>query len=299
MGVGKIWVLGGGTSVERDVSLRSSKSVYKALQEAGFQPRFIDTRDDNSYLAAAGNDIVLPILHGSFGEDGKLQALLEERGIPFLGSGSLASAHCFDKWVTRQILTEHEIEMPKGAMVSFDEYNSHPLSQNPHVLKLVDGGSSIGTYIVRKPEDKAEVQEAIFAGSQLLIENLIIGTEITIAILDEEALPVVEIQPPVDGEFNYDNKYNGRTQELCPAVSLSEAQQSAAQEMALRVHKAMQCRHFSRVDIMVDREGDMYVLEINTIPGLTDQSLFPKAAAVSGLSMPDLCKKFVELVARR
>jgi D-alanine-D-alanine ligase len=125
-----------------------------------------------------------------------------------------------------------------------------------------------------------------------------VGNEITVPILDQKALPVVEIVPPDNEEFDYDNKYNGRSQELCPPLSVPRETQKQAQELAEKVHKTMGCRHLSRVDIMIDKAGKLYVLEINTMPGMTDQSLYPKSALVAGMMMPDLMTKFVELVKR-
>lgn len=293
-----IYVLGGGLSDEREVSLRSSAEVLKAIQELGYKAEFIDPRDSQRYLEASKSDMVLPILHGKYGEDGVLQQQLEERDIPFLGAGSKSSAACFDKWQTRAVLTASQVQMPEAALVSQAEYQTHPLRQAPHVLKILDGGSSIGTYIFRDTSHHGPALETIFSGKKLLLEELIEGHEVTVPILGDKALPVIEIIPPTDAEFDYENKYNGKTQELCPPQSVSAELQKQAQEVALKVHQAMDCRHFSRVDIMIDSRGQLYVLEINTIPGLTAQSLFPKAAAVSGMNKQDLVKNLLQLVAR-
>lgn len=294
----KIYVLGGGTSDEREVSLRSSAEVLRAAEALGYNVEFIDPKNSKDYLLATTSDIVLPILHGKFGEDGVLQAELEERNIAFLGAGSKSSRNCFDKWLTRQILEQNNIKMPRAALVTYVEYLAHEISKMPHVLKIVDGGSSIGTYIIRDPGDvsKAELKD-IFQDQKLVLEQLIIGTEITVPILGENALPVIEIIPPADGEFDYENKYNGKTRELCPPENLSDEVQAQARQIAERVHHIMACRHFSRVDIMIDENDQQYVLEINTVPGLTAQSLFPQAARVMGLTMEQLVKQFVELVA--
>lgn len=135
-------------------------------------------------------------------------------------------------------------------------------------------------------------------GDGVIIEKLIEGTEATVPILDKKALPVIEIVPPPDGEFDYDNKYNGQTQEICPPDSLSQDLQKQAQELAEQAHKTMGCRHLSRVDMMIDKDGKIYLLEVNTIPGLTAQSLYPKSAQAAGISMPQLITKFAELVQR-
>lgn len=294
----KIYVLGGGISDERDVSLRSSAEVLRAAEALGYNVEFIDPKISKDYLLATNSDIVLPILHGKFGEDGVLQAELEERNIPFLGAGSESSKNSFDKWLTRQILEQNDIKMPKAALVTYSDYFGHDISKMPHVLKIVDGGSSIGTYIIRDPSDGSEAElKDIFQDQKLVLEQLIIGTEITVPILGENALPVIEIIPPPDGEFDYENKYNGRTRELCPPENVSDAAQKQVRQIAEQVHNVMACRHFSRVDIMIDENDQQYVLEINTIPGLTAQSLFPQAARVAGMTMEQLVKQFVELVA--
>jgi D-alanine-D-alanine ligase len=294
-----IFVLGGGKSTERDVSLRSSAEVLKSVEALGYKAKFIDTKTSDEYLNATSQDIVLPILHGKYGEDGTLQRELEKQGIPFLGSGSEASKNCFDKWVTRNILLSHNIPMPGGDLIGENQYKNHKLFAKPHVLKDLEGGSSIGTYIVRDQEniDWNVILEA-FSGKKLLIEELIVGHEITVPILDETALPVIEIIPPVDGEFDYENKYNGKTQELCPPFNVNKTLQEQAMELATRVHNIMACRHFSRVDIMIDEQNKLYVLEINTIPGLTSQSLFPMSAKSAGMSMDALVEKLIGYVAR-
>lgn len=289
-------VLGGGTSDEREVSLRSATSVQSALEQTGYNTKFIDPKLSSAYLDDP-TSIVLPILHGTFGEDGQVQLELEAAGIPYLGATAEVSKNCFDKWLTRKILQENNVPMAEAAYITEEEYGTHPLAQSPHVLKIIDGGSSIGTYIIREPSVDVDISK-LFRGKRLILERLIEGTEITVAILDKTALPVVEIQPPLSGEFDYENKYNGKTAELCPAVSISGDLQLQAQALAERVHAVMQCRHFSRVDIMVDPVGAMYVLEINTIPGLTDQSLYPLAARVNGLTMPELITQLIGFVER-
>lgn len=294
-------VLGGGDSPEREVSLRSANAVSTAAKEAGFSVLEADPADGMSFLdGAAAGTIVFPILHGKGGEDGIVQAELEARGLPYLGSDSRSSARCFDKWLTRSDLQDNQIPMPRGSLVTKDDYSHNPMSLRPHVLKVLRGGSSIGTLIAREPgKVKPEAVEAIFKlDSHAVLEELIAGQEITVPILDNSALTPIEINPPTGAEFDYENKYNGATAEICPPENLSAETQQQAMLLAERVHRAMKCRHLSRVDMMVDDLGKIFVLEINTIPGLTDQSLYPKSAAVSGLPMPALVKKFVEMVRR-
>lgn len=292
-----IFVLGGGLSDERDVSLRSSAEVLRAVEQLGYQSVFVDPAEKDITEVATSSDIVLPILHGKHGEDGEIQRTLENNKLPFLGADSNSSGYCFDKWKTREILLKYSIPMPNGEYLTYQEYEENSLAYKPHVLKIVDGGSSIGTYIQRGSEPLKNSKD-LFSGNKLVLEELIIGNEITVSILGDSALPVVEIIPPVDGEFDYENKYNGKTEELCPPLNVPKDIQAKAQTLALEVHQAMKCRHFSRVDVMVDSSDNLYVLEINTIPGLTAQSLFPKAAAAAGMNMNELIYKLFGMVAK-
>lgn len=292
-------VLGGGDSPERDVSLRSASAVSRALKIAGYE--VIEADPKNGIEALDGfNGIVFPILHDKGGEDGQIQAELEERHLPFLGTESNASAVCFDKSSARRILLAAGLPMAAGGMVNKETYFNHELTTNPHVLKVARGGSSIGTYIIRDPKnvDKYKIGEVFDLDDRAIIEELIEGIEITVPVFDTNALPVIEIKPPTDTEFDYENKYNGATQELCPPVSVSEDLQRQAQYLAEQVHSALGCRHLSRADIIVKKDGSMIVLETNTMPGMTDQSLYPKSASVNGQDMPGLMRNFVDLVKR-
>ncbi len=297
-----IVVLGGGTSPEREIALKSSKAVAEALKSAGYEVIYIDTKDGLEQLndLAPASTIVFPILHGVGGEDGTIQAELEKRGLPYFGTKSNESLDCFDKTRSRRIMTEAGIPMAAGGTVDAQSYWSHELIAQPHVLKVTKGGSSIGTYIVRNPANinKDKVKEVFDLDERAIIEKLIDGPEITVPIFDTSALPVIEIQPPKDGEFDFENKYNGQTQELCPPETVDENIQIVAQRLSERVHKTLGARHFSRVDLMVSKDGELIVLELNTIPGMTSQSLYPKSAAVAGMAMDELVKKFVEMVIR-
>lgn len=294
-------VLGGGVSPEREVSIRSAGAVASAARQAGFNVTEIDPAEGMSCLDKVPvGAIVFPILHGRGGEDGTLQAELEKRKIAYLGSDSTSSANSFDKIRTRLQLQTAGLPIAEGYSVTSETYIHNPLAQKPHVLKVPKGGSSIGTLIVRNPDAVNDIQlnEIFSMEAEVLIEKLIEGTEATVPILDQKALPCIEIIPPEGDEFDYENKYNGKTQELCPPASISSDIQSRCQELAEKVHKVMGCRHLSRVDIMIGSDGSLVVLEINTIPGLTDQSLYPKSAVVSGIDMPGLVSNFVALVKR-
>lgn len=296
----RILVLEGGNSPEREVSLRSARAVAEAARLGGFEVTMADPKDGNRIFDNLGDTIVFPILHGAGGEDGLIQKELERRGLPFLGSGSLSSEHCFDKWKTHEILAAEGIAMAQAERVNKENYEKSGLTKKPHVLKVIHGGSSIGTVIIRDPSriNQSAVDGLFELEDDAVIEELIEGVEITIPILDQTALPALEVRPPKGEEFDYENKYNGQSQELCPPVSISEQQHQSAQRLAEQVHKLMGCRHLSRVDTIMKPDGSCVVLEINTIPGLTAQSLYPKAARAAGIDMTGLAKKFAELVKR-
>lgn len=297
----KILVLGGGESPEREVSLRSAANVATAARAAGFEVLEADPKYEPEILNTLPIDaLVFPILHGAGGEDGVIQKQLEDLKLAFLGSGSQVSQECFDKWTTRQKLEAAGIVMPKARLVTKDTYKNTDLIKTPYVLKVARGGSSIGTLVVHDPSvvDPAKVEELFGLDDHAVLEELIEGDEVTVPVLDSSALPVIEIIPPANEEFDYDNKYNGRTQELCPAKNISADLQKQARDMAERVHYVMGARHLSRVDMMIDKDDRIYVLEINTMPGMTTGSLYPKSAKEAGMDMPALVKKFAELVTK-
>lgn len=296
-----ILVLGGGDSPEKEVSLRSAKFITEAARKAGFDVNEYDPANGFSYLdKVPKNTIVLPILHGINGEDGVIQAALEERGLPFLGADSASSTACFDKWLTLQAFKEYGIPTAKSQLIKKEDFDKSELCKKPYVLKVVHGGSSIGVLIARDPSkiSQEQIDEIFEMESPAVLEELVEGIEITVPVLDQKALPPLEVRPPMGGEFDYENKYNGAAAELCPPPSLNNEQIKNVQKIAELVHKTMGCRHLSRTDTIMRPDGSFVVLEINTIPGLTDQSLYPKSAAVAGISMPQLVKKFVDLVKR-
>lgn len=297
----KIIVLGGGVSAEREVSIRSSAAVKEALIQAGYEVIYLDPQNGFDVLNDLPADsLVFPILHGEGGEDGVIQTELEKRSLPYLGTMSAESVVCFDKGQTREKLEQAGIPMAKGAIVDKNTYATHELAKKPHVLKVLRGGSSIGTYIARDPAhiNQDDVDQVFLLSAEAVIEELVEGSEITVPIFDNYALPVIEIVPPKDQEFDYKNKYNGLTQEICPPQSVDSKTQEMAQRLAEQVHQVLGARHFSRVDIMVQDNGYLKVLELNTIPGMGTQSLYPKSAAEAGMTMPDLVQKFVKLVER-
>lgn len=297
----KVLVLRGGDSPERDISMKSAASIIDALKSLGVDYIVYDPIDGDEGLEAACKDadVVLPIVHGLNVEDGVLQRKLEKLGVKFLGSDSESSENCFDKQKTHRILESAGIRMPAYAIVGIDDLD-HELFNKPFVLKPYNTGSSVDTLIAREvnQENLEEAKSLLERYDTMLLEELIDGMEITVPILRGRALPVILIIPPEGEEFDLDNKYNGRSQEICPIPedTISKSVQVKAQDLAERVNSILECRHISRVDIMLDKDGQMFVLETNTIPGLTDQSLYPNSAKVAGYDFPKLVQEFIKMV---
>jgi D-alanine-D-alanine ligase len=297
-----ILVLAGGDSGEREVSLRSGAAVAAALQSTGHEVELFDpAKQAISSTLAAKYDLAFPILHGAGGEDGTLQMQLETIGLPYVGSAAKACQLTFDKPTYKRTLAQADITLPEGTLVRNQDAPAHPLFQAPFVLKPYDGGSSVDTFIVRDvataPWD--DIRRALEKYDEMLLEELIEGVEVTVGVLGEQALPVIEIVPPEHGEFDYENKYNGATQELCPPEHVDMAVQQAAQELGVKIHQLCDCRDFSRTDMIVTPDNRLVVLETNPLPGMTDQSLLPKAAGVAGITMLELCNQLVTMAADR
>nr|AIA14737.1 D-ala D-ala ligase C-terminus [uncultured bacterium] len=293
-----VLVLAGGSSSEREVSLRSGANIEQSLRGLGHMVVTADPSgpDFNLKQLIAGIDAVFPILHGAGGEDGVLQEELEKLDVPFLGSGSKSSKLAFDKFAHKKLLVEKGILTPGWEMVDDRSFSGSQLARQPYVLKPFDGGSSVDTFIVRDPTNPPSgINRALEGHGKMLIEELIEGNELTVGVLGDESLPAILIVPPEGEEFDYENKYNGKTKEIVNPDTVSTNLQQQAQALALRVHQITGCRHFSRTDFMLSQSNQVYVLEINTIPGMTSESLFPKAAAAAGHDMNALTKKLLEL----
>ena len=241
-------------------------------------------------------DLVFLGLHGMDGEDGRIQAALDLLGVPYTGAGHLASAVAMDKAVSKQILDACGIPTPNWRLLSYGLDEAEPLAQTlpmPCVIKTIGGGSSLGVYL---PEDRTELkralEEVLRYGAKVLAEERIYGRELTDAVLGERYLPPVETFPSVEN-FDYEAKYQaGGAKEICPA-ELTEEQAKAVGEMALRVHKALGLAVYSRTDMIMDENGQLWCLEANSLPGMTPTSFVPKEAAAVGISYDDLCEEIV------
>lgn len=241
-------------------------------------------------------DAVFLGLHGEDGEDGRVQAALDLLGVPYTGSGYLGSAIAMDKIAAKEMMDAHGIPNPKWQTLEYEESEIPRLAETlpmPCVVKAPTGGSSLGVYL---PKDRAELKDALRQvrryTDRVLVEQRVYGREVTDAVLGERYLPAVETFPAVEN-FDYEAKYQaGGAREICPA-ELTEAEAAAVGEMALRVHKALGLAVYSRTDMILDQDGQLWVLEANSLPGMTPTSFVPKEAAAAGIAYDDLCEEIV------
>jgi D-alanine-D-alanine ligase len=298
-------LLAGGVSSEREVSLQSGDQVYEALDKDKYQIRRYDPKTDLGRLVenASGIDVALIILHGPYGEDGTVQGLLDLLDIPYQGSGVLGSALAMNKAVTKKLYENAGLHVPPYIIWDRnDNVNVDACVKQlglPLVVKPVSGGSSVGMSIVRSSAGlQVALDKAIDFDSAVMAETYIAGVELTAGVIGNKklkALPVIEIVPDQSREFfDYEAKYTpGVTQEICPA-RIDEELTQQAQSYAKIAHQALYCRGYSRTDmILIDRK--IYVLETNTIPGMTATSLLPQAAQAGGLSFSQLMDNLIEL----
>ena len=326
----RITVLMGGTTAEREVSLASGRQVVRALRSLGHDVVAIDTArgflppgDEDRWIpespgtepprpedlavmvrgeiapalgdlpAVRQTDVVFLALHGGAGEDGRLQALLDLVGIPYTGSGYVGSALAMDKVLSKLLFERVGIPTPAWCTAPADPQTVATAVGFPAVVKPSKQGSTVGLTVVRRPEElDAAVETAFRFDDEVLIEAFVPGRELTVGILGERALPVVEIVPKHE-IYDYTCKYTkGMSEYLVPAP-LADAQAAELQELALRAHRTLRLRGFSRIDFRMDPAGRVYCLEANSLPGLTETSLLPKAAAAAGISFPELCDQIV------
>lgn len=290
----KITVMLGGSSAEREVSLRSGAAVAKALRSLGHDVNELDPRTAEWNLPPR-TEVVFLALHGTYGEDGTVQTQLDRLGVPYTGCGAEASRTAFDKVLTKQRCLERGVPTAKFVTVhSAAEALPRPLAL-PLVVKPVRQGSSVGLQFVEQAgEWPKALAEALKFDSAAVVEEKIIGRETTVAILGGKVLPVVEVRPKT-GSYDYRNKYTaGATEYFCPA-DFDSATVERIQTAALGAFAAIGGRDYARVDVMVRPDGSPVVLEVNTLPGMTETSLLPKAAAAAGMNYAELCQRMVDL----
>ena len=292
-----IAVLMGGPGSERPVSLASGAGVVKALAERGARVIPVDVTGPD-FVIPEPVDIAFNIIHGTFGEDGQVQAILEARGIPYTGEGVEGSETAFNKIETKQRFVECGIPTAAFEIIEAGTLPSLPL---PYVVKAPRQGSTVGVYIVK---NEAQIQPAIQGAAQydnpLLIEEYIAGEELTVGVVGPDALPIIMIKPK-EGFYDFKNKYpflnpqaGGGAEHYCPAPLPAKVTR-LIQEIARAAHGSLGLEVYSRVDFILTPEGDPYVLEINTIPGMTEASLLPEAAGVAGIGYGELCEQIIDL----
>ena len=287
----KVAVMLGGPSSEREVSLRSGAAVAKGLRACGYEVHEVLVGVDGSFEIPPGTEVAFVAVHGQFGEDGTIQALLRERGIPHTGSSPEASARAFDKSISKPIMAEAGIPTPTFEFLRKGEERTLPL---PVVVKPVRQGSSMGVSLVNSESDWDAALAASLALDEIaLVEEFIPGRELTVGVVGDTVLPVLEITTKF---FDYYDKYTpGAVTHRIPE-DIPEETYRACQEVSLEVFRLLECSGMGRVDIRLRPDGQFFVLELNNIPGFTEVSLLPDAAQKHGWSFPELCERILNRV---
>lgn len=273
--------------------------VYKALKKRGYKCVNVDlnTRDKveiKKIIDEKKIDFIFPVLHGEFGEDGGFQKILEELNIPYAGCDSKSSKKAMDKIATHQILKKKGIQMAPYIVLEHED-DLEKIEWMPCVIKPASGGSSLGTTIVKnKDQLKRAYKLATEMPGKVIVEKFIEGREVTLGILEDKSLPIIEVTPKEEF-YDYNAKYdNDETEFTCPA-KLDKDVYDKIQTEALKVFKALGCRHFGRVDFRLQDDGEAFCLELNTIPGFTSQSLFPRSSRAAGYEFEDLCEEILKI----
>lgn len=287
----------GGPGSEREVSLATGRGVAKALRSLGAEVVEIDVRDENFQLPD-NVDLAFITIHGTFGEDGQIQKILERRGIAYTGDGASESESAFDKIRTKEKFREHGVTTPPWEVIHPGQRPTIPL---PIVVKPAREGSTVGVVIVTNENAlESAIGEASKYDRELLVEKFVSGRELTIGILGDQALPIIEIVPK-GGFYDFNNKYpflnpqaGGGAEHVCPA-NINAEKTKEIQQLALRAFQAADLQVYGRVDVILSNGGEAFVLEVNTIPGMTEASLLPEAAAAAGIGYVDLCVRIIAL----
>jgi len=294
---GKVAVLLGGKSAEREVSLDSGRAVLEALIRSGVEAEAFDPQE-RCVTELVNYDRAFIVLHGRGGEDGQIQGVLEWLNIPYTGTGVQGSAIGMDKIKTKQVWQGSELPTAPHRIVSKDADADEVIASLglPFIIKPVHEGSSIGMSKVEKPEDFPEaLAKATEHDAVVMAEKWINGREFTIVLLNGQALPVIRLEPPKDVAFyDYEAKYNRNDVQYGIPCGLSEAEEQMLQELALRAFQAVGCKGWGRIDAMQDEQGNFWLLEVNTVPGMTSHSLVPKAAKAVGYDFDQLCVTILE-----
>lgn len=287
----KVAVLKGGDSSERNISLKSGAAVATGLRTAGYEVIEIDITG-RSLAISEPVDAVFVALHGEFGEDGQIQQYLEDLKIPYTGSGPKASRLSFDKRLSKAVFVEAGIPTAPYEILGPQGKRTLPL---PVVVKPPCQGSTIGIFKISHPgEWDAAFGESLRYDGEIIVESFIPGRELTVGVVGNQALPAIEILAP-DGWYDFDAKYSkGHSRHLCPAP-LQQDVAERARDIALRTFHALGCRGLGRIDFRLTESGELFVLELNNIPGFTETSLLPEAAQAAGIAFPELCQQIMEM----
>ena len=287
-----ITVLAGGPSAEREISLASGGAIAKALEQRGHRVQLADINPDDLSALDRPADVIFPALHGTFGEDGTLQRIMEQRGLCFVGSGSQASATAIDKVTTKKVALECGLPTPEYEVIAPPVKTCLTV---PVVVKPITEGSSVATTVVRLA-DRLDETIAAVAGryGQALVEKFVAGDELTIGLLGSETLPPIRIKPCRDF-YDFEAKYQDDRTEYLLDTGFSDAVLERAADLSRRVYEAVGCRHLARIDWIVDADENLWFLEVNTLPGFTSHSLVPKAAAKHGIPFDELVERLVRM----
>jgi len=292
-----IAVLKGGPGSERAVSLATGAGVAKALRSLGAKVTEVDVAD-TSFVLPNDTEIAFIAVHGTFGEDGQLQQILQDRGVPFTGEGVAESRLAFDKIASKEKFSQHGVATPHWEVIRDGKQPNFPL---PYVIKAPRQGSTVGICIIKEESQVAPaLGEVAQYDKEFLIEQFIPGRELTVGVLGELALPIIEIIPK-SGFYDFNNTYpflnpqaGGGAEHVCPAAISADLTRKI-QDLALLATQSLGAKVYSRVDVLLSAQDEPFVLEINTIPGMTEASLLPEAAGVAGITYPQLCTRIIEL----
>jgi D-alanine-D-alanine ligase len=292
----RVGIIMGGVSAEKEISEQTGNQIIENLDSDKYEVIPILINNQNELIAAArGLQFAFLALHGEFGEDGRIQAILESIGIPFSGSGVLASALCMDKNISKKLFLTEGIRTPLWTMVKNENKIDYSIIENigyPLIVKPNSGGSSIGTILAHSKEELIEgIRVALKYDDEIIIEEYIKGEEITCSILNGEVLPVISINPKL-GIFNYSSKYDNDGAEE-KIIELPKILKEKACEISLKCWNTFKLKVYARIDMII-RDEEVYVLEINTLPGMTKNSLFPKSAKEYGLNFSQLLDKIIQ-----
>jgi D-alanine-D-alanine ligase len=281
--------------------MATGKGVAKALRSLGVDVTEIDLKGADFELPV-GIELAFLTIHGTFGEDGQLQQILEDRGVPYTGEGVEQSAIAFDKIRSKEAFRQHDVPTPYWQIITAGQRPTIPI---PVVIKAPRQGSTVGVHIIRNEREiDGAIADATTYDRELLVERFVTGRELTVGVLGDQALPVLEIIPK-GGFYDFNNKYpflnpnaGGSAEHVCPA-EIGPERTAEVQQLALRAFRALGLEVYARVDVLLPEDGEATVLEANTIPGMTEASLLPEAAAAAGISYPELCARIIELSAKR